>query len=92
MSKLRSYEQFLKESYLIDRVAEIETYISMNIPEIQQIRKSNNDLFHEICRLLPDDKKELLYRYENEITLKQARITSLLIEKIYEEVKANGKE
>ena len=87
MNRLRSYKEFLKDSYLLDRVAEIETYIISNNEEIKQIRKDNNALFHEICELLPKNKQELLYKYENEITLKQARITSLLLEQIYKEVK-----
>lgn len=92
MNELRSYKQFLKDSYLLDRVAEIEKYIILNNTEVKQIIKDNNILFHEICGLLPIDKQELLYKYENEITLKQARITGLLLEQIYKEVKENGKE
>ena len=92
MNELRSYKQFLKDSYLLDRVAEIEKYIILNNTEVKQIIKDNNILFHEICGLLTIDKQELLYKYENEITLKQARITGLLLEQIYKEVKENGKE
>lgn len=86
MSNLRSYKDFLIESYLQDRVTEIEIYLFRNDKQINKLTDRYTKIFNEIQKLLPEDKKNLLCKLEDTVNARYARESDLLAKRIYKEV------